>query len=433
MRTTRPGNPVRSFFIAVADGGLVAGSFVAAGYLTLPEDPQIFLLYEGGGQRVAALTGMMVAAFYVAGLYAPRPGASRIYRAQQLSLAAGIALLFEAFLSWVAPDAILPRNLTIMGIAMATCALLVWRTLLDAALRRFSGPGTILLLGGGATLQEIAEYAATHPEANLAVAGSLASDPASAVAPILGKPEDLQAVYRDTRPDLIVAGTDASRRQFRIADLIDLRFSGAAIREAGAACELVCHRVSARDLPPWRVLFTTDFEPRSGQIVIPVADRIISGLLLVVGAPVALGWALLLAVSGNQVMLREKCAGFRGALFTSRHFGMPEWGALTEAALAIRLDRYPDLWNVLAGRMSMVGPRPIRVEEDRDLMRSIPVYEYRRNVKPGIASWAHLHAEMRRPAPDALREVEYDLYYVRYQSPTLYAFVLLHGFRPRMS
>lgn len=433
MSATRLGNPAGFLFVAAVDAALICGAFMAAGYFTLLIDPWLFFADEGGGRRLAALVAVTICAIYLAGLYARRPGASRIYRAQQLSLAAGMALLFEALLSWVAPDAILPRNLMIAGIALASVALFLWRALVDAVLQRFSGPRSVLFLGGGETLAELAAHVAAHPELNLSIAGSLTNDPAACVPPFLGAPDDLWTVFRNVKPDLIVAGTDANRGQFSSRVLMDLRFSGAAIAEAGPACELICQRVSARDLRPSRVLFTDDFAPRSGHVLVPLADRAISCLLLLAGIPFALAWSLALAATGNRAIARHECAGYRGAPFPSRRFTVPEWGALAEMALALRLDRYPDLWNVLAGRMSMVGPAPVNTAADRELMRTIPVYEYRRNAKPGLASWARMYPEMRGPVTDVLREIEYDLYYVRYQSPTLYAFVLLHGLRPRMN
>lgn len=417
--------------MAIADAALIVTSFVVASYWALLLDPYLYFYDEDGAERLVPLVAVMIAAIYIADMYSRRPAESRIYRTQQLSLVAGIALLFEAFLSWVNADAILPRNLMIAGIALSMVSLFVWRTLLEAVLQRFAGPRSVLLVGAGATLRELAEHIAAHPELDLAVAGSVTNTTGTAVPPVLGAMSDLRDVVREVKPDLIIAGVDENREQLPVNDLLDLRFTGATVEEAGTACELICHRVSARDLRPSRVLFTRDFEPRSGQLLIPIADWAIASVLLIVEFPLALIWAAILAASGRRPIQTLECAGFRGAPLTRRRFGIPRWGAVSETALALRLDRYPDLWNVLRGKMSMVGPRPASVAVDAELSRAIPVYEYRRNVKPGLASWAELHAEINAPVADSLREMEYDLYYVRSQSPSLYAFRLLHGFRQK--
>jgi lipopolysaccharide/colanic/teichoic acid biosynthesis glycosyltransferase len=417
--------------MAIADAALIVTSFVVASYWTLLLDPYLYFYDEDGAERLVPLVAVMIAAIYIADLYSRRPAESRIYRVQQLSLVAGVALLFEAFLSWVNADAILPRNLMIAGIALSMVSLFVWRTLLEAVLQRFAGPRSVLLVGAGQTLRELADHIAAHPELDLSVAGSVTNTTGTAVPPVLGAMGDLRDVVREVKPDLIIAGVDENREQLPVNDLLDLRFSGATVEDAGAACELICHRVSARDLRPSRVLFTRDFEPNTGQVLILLADLAIASALLILELPLALVWAAILAASGRHPIQRLECAGFRGAPLTTRRFRIPRWGVVSETALALRLDRYPDLWNVLRGKMSMVGPRPASVAVDAELSRAIPVYEYRRNVKPGLASWAELHVEINAPVTDSLREMEYDLYYVRSQSPSLYAFRLLHGFRHR--
>lgn len=417
--------------MAIADAAIIVASFVVASYWTLLMDPYLYFYDEGGAERLVPLVAVMIAAIYIADLYSRQPGANRIYRAQQLSLVAGIALLFEAFLSWVNADAILPRNLMMAGIALSGVSLFVWRTLLEMVLQRFSGPRSVLLVGAGETLRELADQIAAHPELDYTVAGSVTNTTGTAVPPVLGAMSDLRDVVREVKPDLIIAGVDENREQLPVTALLDLRFSGAIVEEAGTACELICHRVSARDLRPSRVLFTRDFEGNSGHLLIPVADVVIASVLLILEFPVALIWAAALAASGRKPIQTRACAGFRGAPLTTRRFRVPRSGPLAALALALRLDRYPDLWNVLSGKMSMVGPRPASVALDAELSQAIPLYEYRRNAKPGLASWAELHAEINAPVPDSLREMEYDLYYVRCQSPSLYAFRLLHGFRQR--
>lgn len=433
MSAPRLRSPAGFLPIATADAALIVASFVAASYWTALLDAYLYFSEEGSGERLIPLVGVLLLTIYFADLYSRRPGTNHIYRAQQLSLVAGVGLLFEAFLSWINPDAILPRNLMFAGIGLTAVVLFVWRTVLDFLLRRFSGPRSVLFLGGGETLLELRDHIAAHPELNLTAVGSLSNEPERAVAPVLGSLNDIREVVRQVRPDLIIAGVDEKREQLPVHELLDLRFSGATIEEVGSAFEMICHRISSRDLRPSRVLFTRDFEPGTGQLLIPVADRVIAIVLLILGLPVALIWSALVMASGRAVIRSRVCAGYRGAPFTQRSFTIPEWGPVSRIMRSLRLSEYPDLWNVLIGRMSMVGPRPATLSLDRELARVIPIFEYRRNAKPGIASWARVHAEIRQPVPDTIREVEYDLFYVGRQSATLYAFVLLHGLRRHLT
>src|SRR4051794_18383393 len=104
MSAPRLRSPAGFLPLAIADAVLIISSFVVASYWTLMIDPYLYFYDEDGAERLVPLAAVMIAAIYIADLYSRRPTESRIYRAQQLSLVAGVALLFEAFLSWVNAD-----------------------------------------------------------------------------------------------------------------------------------------------------------------------------------------------------------------------------------------------------------------------------------------------------------------------------------------
>lgn len=90
-----------------------------------------------------------------------------------------------------------------------------------------------------------------------------------------------------------------------------------------------------------------------------------------------------------------------------------------------RLDELPQLWNVFVGDMSFVGPRPERPEFDEELEREIPFYRARRAVRPGLTGWAQVSHGYGNTMLDALRKVEYDLYYIKNESLYLDLLILL--------
>jgi lipopolysaccharide/colanic/teichoic acid biosynthesis glycosyltransferase len=95
------------------------------------------------------------------------------------------------------------------------------------------------------------------------------------------------------------------------------------------------------------------------------------------------------------------------------------------ALRAARLDELPQLWNVLRGQMSLIGPR---AEWDRlvsDYEREIPFYHFRHLVKPGITGWAQINYRYGTGVQDTLRKLEYDLYYIRKFSFMLDASIVL--------
>jgi lipopolysaccharide/colanic/teichoic acid biosynthesis glycosyltransferase len=91
-----------------------------------------------------------------------------------------------------------------------------------------------------------------------------------------------------------------------------------------------------------------------------------------------------------------------------------------------RLDELPQLFNVLVGNMSFIGPRPERPEFVRLLQRDIPFYMGRLAVKPGITGWAQVRHQYAASVEDTLEKLQYDLYYIKNLSPFLDLVILLH-------
>jgi lipopolysaccharide/colanic/teichoic acid biosynthesis glycosyltransferase len=92
----------------------------------------------------------------------------------------------------------------------------------------------------------------------------------------------------------------------------------------------------------------------------------------------------------------------------------------------LRLDELPQLFNVLKGDMSIVGPRPERPEFVKELEQRIPYYRQRHCVKPGITGWAQINHKYGDTIEDTIRKLEYDLYYIKNLAPALDAFIMFH-------
>jgi len=94
-----------------------------------------------------------------------------------------------------------------------------------------------------------------------------------------------------------------------------------------------------------------------------------------------------------------------------------------------RLDELPQLWNVIRGEMSFIGPRPERPEMNRRLEQAIPYYDLRHLVKPGITGWAQVMYPYGASVDDALEKLQYDLYYIKNYSLLLDIIIILKTLR----
>jgi exopolysaccharide biosynthesis polyprenyl glycosylphosphotransferase len=112
---------------------------------------------------------------------------------------------------------------------------------------------------------------------------------------------------------------------------------------------------------------------------------------------------------------------FRTMFTDAEKDGKPRWAMeddprITRAGRFLRktrLDELPQIFNILKGDMSIVGPRPERPEFVAELSQAIPFYQVRLTVKPGLTGWAQIHAEYGNSVEDALVKLQYDFYYIR--------------------
>jgi sugar transferase (PEP-CTERM system associated) len=95
----------------------------------------------------------------------------------------------------------------------------------------------------------------------------------------------------------------------------------------------------------------------------------------------------------------------------------------------LRIDELPQLWNVLKGEMSFVGPRPEQLEFVRQLEKEIPYYMLRHNVKPGITGWAQVNYNYGASIKDALEKLQYDLYYIKNRGFLLDVYIMVRTIR----
>tara|TARA_B100001287_G_C22361625_1_gene379995 strand:- start:198 stop:605 length:408 start_codon:yes stop_codon:yes gene_type:complete len=92
---------------------------------------------------------------------------------------------------------------------------------------------------------------------------------------------------------------------------------------------------------------------------------------------------------------------------------------------ALRIDELPQLFSVIEGNMSLIGPRPERPEIEKDLLLEIPYYEYRTILKPGISGWAQVNFNYAASKEDTVKKLSYDIYYINHISFFLDLLILI--------
>jgi sugar transferase (PEP-CTERM system associated) len=448
--------PTSVLVLIVSEAILIFSSYIAASYIVFTQvDPEVFLLYDGGLSRIALVALILILGLYFNDLYADFRIRARILLGQQLCLTMGIAFMAQALLGYGQQSLILPKWLMIYGSGIALLALFGWRNLYSSVMLRAVRSERILFIGSSPVVFETARHLSQKPELGMSVLGYLdeacsASGEADPAAPVsaerLGCIEDLRKVVSEHRPDRIVVGMRERRERLPVGELLELRFAGIPTEEVAHMYETAFGKVCAREIRPSQLIFSTDLGPRPHQVQ---AQGLYSAVIAVIATAISLPVMGLVALlvrysSPGPVLFRQTRIGMHDRPFTLYKFRSmrADAEAITGAVWAIkddprvtpmgrwlrllRLDELPQLFNVLRGEMSIVGPRPERPEFVKTLEEQIPYYRQRHCVKPGITGWAQINYKYGNTIEDTITKLEYDLYYIKNMSLSLDAYIIFH-------
>jgi sugar transferase (PEP-CTERM system associated) len=442
--------PVGTLALLLSEVLLVTSSFVLATYVVLEVDPTVFLLYDGGLWRISLVVFSILVGLHFHDLYSQIHVKSRIVLVQQLCLVMGVAFLTQGLIAYASASMRVPIRVMLLGSGIAVAAIYLWRLLFSAFALQIVGRDRLLLVGGSPLLEDIAQYVAEHPESGLEIAGYVDDrhEPGASLpgGKILGGMAALREIVRTTQPNRIVVGMYERRNRMPVGELLEFRFAGNVIEEAANTYEHVCGRVCLKEIRPSQLIFSGELGPRPQSLF---HQRFLNLAVAAVGIVVSLPLMLLTALavrlsSSGPVLYRQSRVGLNNSLFTVYKFRSmrvdaelgtgavwaqkddPRVTMVGRIIRAIRFDELPQLFNVLKGEMSIVGPRPERPEFVKALNEQIPYYRQRHCVRPGITGWAQINYKYGDTLEDTITKLEYDLYYIKNMSAALDNYIIFH-------
>jgi sugar transferase (PEP-CTERM system associated) len=442
--------PASLIALLVSETVLILSCYTLAAYWTV-DAADVFLLDEGGMVSLCIVTAVIMAVLYFHDLYETYRIQSRIQLMQQFSMALGVAFLAQALFNYGRSTVLVMPKWTMMyGSLMALILVPSWRMLFSNVVMAAVGARKVLFLGSSVAVREIVGCLDGRPELGMAAVGYLDNEAVeprdSWGTPYLGCMENLDQVITTRQPDVIVVGMKERRNHLPIERLLDLRFSGIEIEEASTTYEKVFHRVSTRDLRPSQLIFSAELGPRRSSITLQSIYSLALGIIgVIVTLPIMIVVAVLVKLtSRGPILFRQKRVGLNDVPFMVWKFrSMYEnaeaktgaiWATKDDPRITplgrwlrrLRLDELPQLFNVLKGEMSIVGPRPERPEFVAALQEKMAYYRQRHCVKPGITGWAQINHKYGDTVEDALMKLEYDLYYIKNLAVSLDAYIVFH-------
>ena len=426
-------------------GAFVLGVLMRFGWTVYNDFPYAEVAVSG-----AIFAAVMSLSLLSMGLYRRGPHDPDEGFAVRLAFAFAIGTALVALVLFLFPSVTIGRGVLALSILFSFIALMTLRRILAHTSSGFATKRRVLVLGAGVNARHIAEVVETHPGIGFFFLGyvPLPGDQRGVQARKLLPPRgSLLELAIAKKVDEIVIAADNGDRDLPVGELLDCKLSGFPVFDLATFVEKEFSLIRI-DLirPSW--LFASQDGFRTGVTGLygkRLFDLLISSAMLILAAPVMVlvMIASLIASKGREpVFYHQVRIGVGGRPFRMHKFrtmradaeadGKPRWARIDDPRITrlgvimrrSRLDELPQLFNVLKGQMSLVGPRPERPEFVEQLSRVIPCYAQRHRVKPGLTGWAQLLYSYGSNEEDAQRKLEYDLYYVKHAS-IMFDFVIL--------
>jgi exopolysaccharide biosynthesis polyprenyl glycosylphosphotransferase len=384
------------------------------------------------------LLAAQLATLYFLGLYETRAVLRPRPHLAALVAAAGLQALVLIAVYFFRQDLIFPRSIFVVFACLNAAFLIVWRLGCSALFGGYPRR-RVLVVGNNATAGEVVEAIRAQQWLGLDVVGIAVSSrngtrtSALEGVPVLGRREELPLLCDRHAIDEVIIASDPSWQD----ELLDAFSRAPGMRSRVSVVPspfeiLIGRRETLRlhDIPLIEVL--EEIPGGAGSIAKRLFDAAFAAVLLVLTAPVLAAVALAVRVSSRgAVIFRQTRVGRSGQPFTILKFRTmcdeaemetgpvlasrndPRVTLLGRLLRAMRLDELPQLWNVLRGDMSFVGPRPERPEFVHDYQRDIQGYTERFKVRPGLTGYAQVNGEYHTSASTKLK---YDLAYIHNRS-----------------
>lgn len=429
---------IRNLLFFVGETGLIFFGILAGMLLLnhgqIPHDPRRIEWWW----RVLLAVALLQTILYYRDLYEFKEGYSFADLFFRIVEASGLSCIGLSIIYYFFPALILEEGPFMLALFFLLVLLVSWRFLYQWLCLSGVFFEKIFILGDGELARNICFEIAGSLDSGYQVVAIFSLSRQSELARELGIThhqgfEGLKSLGKKSRVDKIIVALEERRGVFPWKELLDCKLRGIEILEGVTFLEYLSGKIIAKKAPPSWLIFSEGFRlhkwvRRSKRVI----DILLSLAGLILTAPLMGVIAVLVKCSSKgPVIFSQVRVGQGGKEFKVHKFRtMREDAELQTGAVwaveddprvtkvgrflrKVRLDELPQFWNVLKGEMSFVGPRPERPVFVSQLERKLPYYGGRHAVKPGITGWAQVNYPYGASEEDALRKLEYDLFYIK--------------------
>jgi sugar transferase (PEP-CTERM system associated) len=442
---------LRSITLVVFETLLIVTAVTVAAYIRLGNWSWLFT--NTGILKTLVVAVVAQACLYYSDLYDLRLVADRrelFVRVVQALAAASFLLALVYY--WFEEELLIGRGVFAIAAVFVITLAIGWRLVFVWLSRRVSPRERLLLVGTSAAAVTLAqELFDRRDELGVEIVGFVDPDPTkvgtSLINPgIVGTIDEIPDIVRNRSVDRVVVSLVDARGKLPMDKLLDMKLNGVTFDHLASVYEEYTGKIAVDNLRPSWLIFSSGFKKSHVLATAKRAlDLFVAGVGLVVALPLMLTVALAVKLaSKGPILYHQSRVGLNGKLFTVHKFrtmrpdaeaasgpvwaskaGDPRVTPIGRMMRRTRLDELPQLWNVLIGEMSFVGPRPERPEFVSELTQQIPYYGQRHVVRPGLTGWAQVRYTYGASTEDALQKLQYDLFYIKNLSLSLDLFIIL--------
>ena len=431
----------KSALFVASDLTLMAIAIVAGVHLRYVNDPEQFAYYTQLPDFVYRVA-VVIVCFSICGYYSElyttlidRSVGDQFFR---LTQSFGIGCFILATIYFLFPTMQMGRLAFAMGLVLMLGLVTAGRWTIERFWHTAVSKSNVLIVGETKLASDIAREINFRSDLSMKVVGFVATGDApssegSVERQQLGRLADLEEIVRAHSIQTVVVALDERRGILPVQKLLRLRTRGIHIEDGRSTLTALTGRIPLETVRSSWFVFSEGFRRTQYTMALKRSiDLALSGAGLILSAPIMLLTALAVRLdSAGPALYRQTRTGLNGEPFELLKFrtmradaeadGVARWATENDPRVTrlggflrkYRFDELPQFVNVIRGNMSFVGPRPERPEFVEKLALEIPYYEERHTLRPGITGWAQVCYPYGSTAEDALRKLEYDLFYLK--------------------
>jgi len=362
----------------------------------------------------------------------------------RLLQALGAAAIFLAIVCYFFPKAIVGHWIFLLSLGLIILLIVSWRYGYSLVLKHGLFNQKIIILGSGSISQNIIGEICKKNDCGYRVSLVVKDDQADLDLDDQCNPnipfrygyDGLCSLASELGIRKVVVALRERRGNFPANELLKCRADGIEVLDGNSFYEMLVGKLIVEHTNPGWFIFSEGFRrPIITRFVKRTLDIVLSLMLLIVLSPLLILVAVLIKLDSRGPMIfsqdrvgksRRKYLvhKFRSMVDNAEKDSGPVWAADNDARVTrvgqvirkLRIDEFPQLWNVLKGEMSFVGPRPERDHFVRQLEEIIPYYGVRFSIKPGVTGWAQVSYGYGASVEDAMEKLNYDLFYIKNMS-----------------